>query len=103
MIAAAAGCAAEILSLAFAGAKFIAMVTKATKILNGLKAAKKFYNQLGGTMTKVIDKLKKYVKKKSSLKKKEIDALEGLFRAGGKILINAIGIGTCWSLVTASY
>ncbi|MCK2035771.1 hypothetical protein KZC51_06440 [Microbacterium sp. SSW1-49] len=103
VIKAAAGCAAEIAGLALAGAKVLQVFLKADKIVKSLKKAIKFYNQLGGKMGKVIAALKKYVKNKSSLSKKQVDALEGLFRSGGTILLNAVGLGSCWALVTRDY
>lgn len=103
VIRAAAGCALEIAGLALAGAKVLQVFLKAEKIIKSLSRAIKFYNQLGGKMDKVITLLKKYVKNRASLTKKQVDALEGLIRAGSMTLLNAIGLGSCWSLITRDY
>jgi hypothetical protein len=99
----AVGCAAEIAGLALASAKVLQAFVKAEKIIKGIKKAISWYNKLGGSMKKVVGLLKKYVKNRSSLSKKQIEAVSGLFHEGGKALLNIIGLGSCWSLATAKY
>ena len=51
-------------------------------------------------MDKVVDLLKKYVKDKSKLTKKQINALETFIREIGKSVFNIIGLGSCYALAT---
>jgi len=44
-----------------------------------------------------------YVKNRSSMSKAQLNALEGLFREGGQAVMNLIGLGSCYSLITARY
>ncbi|WP_309067910.1 hypothetical protein [Microbacterium sp.] len=81
-------------------AKVIAAFAKADKIVKGAKKAIAAYNKLGGKMSKVIDLLKKYVKKKSSLTKSQITALETFINEIGKSVFNIIGLGSCYALAT---
>lgn len=99
----AVGCAAEIAGLALASAKVLQAFVKAEKIVKGVKKAVYWYNKLGGSMKKVVGLLKKYVKNRSSLSKKQIEAVSGLFHEAGKTILNIIGLGSCWSLATAKY
>lgn len=94
-------CAAEIASLAVGVAKVVQAFAKADKIVKGAKAVVKAYNVLGGKMDKVFALIKKYVKSKSSLTKAQINALEAFIKQIGKMIFNVIGLGTCYSLVTA--
>lgn len=103
VIGSAIGCAAEIAAIALASAKVLQAFLKAEKIVKGIKKAVAWYNKLGGTMEKVVKLLKKYVKNKSSLSKKQVEAVSGLFHEGGKVILNIIGLGSCWSLATANY
>ncbi|WP_146245086.1 hypothetical protein [Curtobacterium sp. MCLR17_045] len=103
VIGSAVGCAAEISSLAFAGAKVLETFVKAEKILRGIRKAIYWYNKLGGSMKKVVGLLKKYVQNRHSLSEEQVEAVSGLFHEGGKTLLNIIGLGSCWSLATAKY
>lgn len=99
----AAGCAFEIAGLALASAKVLQAFVKADKIIRAVSKAVYWYNKLGGSWAKVINLLKQYVKNRNSLSMTQLNALEGLLREGGKAAINAIGLGSCWALVTAKY
>ena len=97
----AAGCAAEIAALALASAKVVQAFVRTDKIVRAVSKAVYWYNRLGGSWSKVVSLLKQYVKNRSSLSKAQLNALEGLFRESGKIVINFIGLGSCWQLMTA--
>ena len=100
IIGTSAVCAAEIASLAVGAAKVIQAFAKADKIVKAAKAVTSAYKTLGGEMDKVVDLLKKYVKDKSKLTKKQINALETFIREIGKSVFNIIGLGSCYALAT---
>lgn len=49
----------------------------------------------------MVKNIGKYFKNKASLTGKQRQAIEDLFRAGGKALLNVLGLGTCVSLAVA--
>ena len=93
-------CIAEVASLAVVGAKALAAFVKADRIIKSVKSLTSAYKTLGGTVAKFVDLLKKYVKKKTSLTKKQITALENLIKGVGSLIFNLIGLGSCYSLFT---
>ena len=103
VIMTAAGCAVEIVGMVLVGAKAVQLLLKAERIVKAAKQAIKYFNALGGTVKKVIKLLKKYVKNKLSLTKKQVTALELLVKQVGKTFLTALGLGTCWAIVTSDY
>jgi hypothetical protein len=93
-------CAAEIGSLAFGAAKVVRAFAKADKIVKSARAVVRAYKALGGRMDKVISLLKKYIKRKSSLTKAQVSALETFIRSIGRSVFNVLGLGSCYSLAT---
>ncbi|MDR1186617.1 MAG: hypothetical protein LBK95_04060 [Bifidobacteriaceae bacterium] len=92
-------CLAELGAIAFAAAKVVNAFAKAEKVIKASKAMIKAYNDLGGKMSKVIDLVKKYIKKKTSLTKKQIASLETLSKSALSVAFNIIGLGSCYNLV----
>lgn len=68
--------------------------------MKAAKAVTNAYKELGGKMDKVVDLLKKYVKNKTKLTKKQINALETFIHEIGKSVLNIIGLGSCVDLAT---
>lgn len=97
-----AGCLAEIAGLSLVGAKAVQVFAKADRIVRAAAALGKYYDALGGKIDKVIGIFKKWINNKASLTRKQLTALEGLIREGAKIFFNAVGLGTCYSLVKGS-
>jgi hypothetical protein len=93
-------CAAELGTLAFGAAKVISAFAKAEKIIKASKNMINAYKELGNKMQNVIDALKKYIKNRSSLTKKQINALETLSKAAIGSVITILGVGSCYSLWT---
>lgn len=100
IIGTSAFCAAEIASLAVGAAKVVQAFAKAEKVVKAAKAVTNAYKELGGKMDKVVDLLKKYVKNKTKLTKKQINALETFIHEIGKSVLNIIGLGSCVDLAT---
>lgn len=95
-------CAAEIASLAVGGAKVIAAFAKADRIIKAAKTVSKYYKALGGSVKKVVDKLKKYIKKHSSLTKRQRVAMKRFLSSIFSTIANLIGLGSCYALYAAA-
>lgn len=102
VVANSAGCLAEIAGLTLAATKVVQAFAKADKIIRAANTLGKYYDALGGSVDKVIGVLKKWINNKNSLTRKQLTAIEGLIREGGKIVFNVVGLGTCYALVTQS-
>jgi hypothetical protein len=99
----AAACAVEIAGLTMVGAKVVSVFAKADKLIKSTKSIVSAYNALGGKFDKVMSLVKKYVKNKSSLTKKQVNALEKLIKAVGITVFGWLGLGSCYDLVTTKY
>lgn len=95
-------CAAEIASLAVGGVKVISAFAKADRIIKAAKTVSKYYKALGGTVKKVVDKLKKYIKKHSSLTKRQRVAMKRFLSSIFSTVANLIGLGSCYALYAAA-
>jgi hypothetical protein len=102
VVANSAGCLAEIAGLSLAAAKVVQAFAKADRIIRAANTLGRYYDALGGKMDKVIGVLKKWINNKKALTRKQLNAIEGLIREGGKIVFNVVGLGTCYSLATQS-
>ncbi len=100
VIGTAALCAAEIASLAVGAAKVISLFAKADRIVKSMKAVVSAYKTLGNSMDKVFTLLKKYIKTPKNLTRSQTVALEDFIKKVGTAVFNAIGLGSCLSLVT---
>ncbi len=103
VVANSAGCLAEIAGLGLASAKAVAAFAKADKIVRAAKKLGYYYDRLGGRMDKVIGVIKKWINSRGSLTRTQLSAVEGLIREGGKIFFNALGLGSCYNLVSAKW
>jgi hypothetical protein len=92
-------CAAEIAGLAFAAAKVVQAFAKAEKTIKAAKAMADAYKALGGSMSKVMNVVKTYIKNKKNLTTAQINALGKFSSSVFKTLFNAIGLGSCYDLV----
>lgn len=99
ILAASAQCAVEIAAIALAGAKALKILSKVDRIVKASEAALKAYKKLGGKADKFVKVLKKYIKKKSSLSKDQIKAIEIIIVAVGNLIFTALGLPTCFDLI----
>lgn len=91
-------CVAEIGTLLIGGVKVVAAFAKADKIIKASRAILTAYNKLGGTMSRFLDVLKRYVQNKKNLTAAQATALREFMGAAGTSLMNILGIGSCWAI-----
>lgn len=94
-------CIAEIAGLALAGVKVVQAFTKAQAIIKASTALVTAYNRLGASMSKVLSLFKTYLKSKTSLTATQAAAVSTLMNKIGAFLFNALGLGSCYDLVTS--
>jgi hypothetical protein len=82
-----------------AGAKVVQAFAKAEKTIKAAKAMADAYTALGGTMSKVMNVVKTYIKNKKNLTTAQINALGKLSSFVFKTLFNAMGLPSCLDLV----
>lgn len=97
--AAVAGCVLEIAAYAIPTVKVVKAFASAGAIIKASNAALKFYAKLGGTMQKVMEVLKTYVKNKSALSAEKLSSLKGIFQLVGKSLFALLGLSTCGAIL----
>lgn len=100
-VATAAACAAQIVSFVAVSAKLVAVFAKAEKIINASKAVVAAYKALGGTIPKAVAMIKKFAVNKSSLSAAQVSAVLKFTKAVGSAIFSALGIGSCYALLTA--
>jgi hypothetical protein len=81
-----------------AAAKVAKGITKIKSAMTKSAALKKAVDKLGG-MQKALKTALQYMKDKSRLSKANQAYVQQLFKGGGKLLFDAIGLGSCYALV----